>query len=99
MLMKRPKIFNTLVMKKLLVVGVLVALVMADMLVPTLAQSSVPETEWAKTFGGSDYDYSNSVQQTSDGGYIIAGFTVSYGAGQEDVWLDEIISQGSKHIE
>jgi len=42
---------------------------------------------WQKTFGGSDYDWGYSVQQTSDGGFIIAGMTRSFGAGYDDVYL------------
>jgi len=45
------------------------------------------DTLWTKTFGGSEDDWGQSVQQTSEGGYIIAGWTNSYGAGENDIWL------------
>jgi hypothetical protein len=43
--------------------------------------------QWNRTFGGTDYDYAHSVMQTLDGGYILAGNTWSYDAGESDVWL------------
>ena len=42
---------------------------------------------WANTYGGAANDGANSVQRTTDGGYIIAGYTESFGAGGRDVYL------------
>jgi len=51
---------------------------------------------WDKTYGGSINDEANSIQQTQDGGYIVAGWTWSYGAGGEDIWVLKLDSNGNK---
>jgi hypothetical protein len=54
------------------------------------------DVEWAKTYGGtSDNDYAYSVQQTSDGGYILAGYTASFGAGDLDIFLIKTDANGN----
>lgn len=50
--------------------------------------------QWNKLYGGLDQDFAYSVKQTTDGGYIMAGYTLSFGTGNEDVCLVKTDSNG-----
>ena len=49
--------------------------------------------EWQKCLGGSSWDGAGSIQQTADGGFVVAGYTdsndgdVSGSHGKEDCWI------------
>lgn len=57
--------------------------------------SRAPVT-WARAIGGNGYETAYSIRQTADGGYIVAGSTDSFGAGNVDVWLVKLDSQGNQ---
>jgi hypothetical protein len=43
--------------------------------------------QWNKTYGGTGDDEAYALVQTGDGGYALAGYTESFGAGHYDFWL------------
>ncbi|MCL4265261.1 MAG: hypothetical protein KJ069_18740 [Anaerolineae bacterium] len=56
--------------------------------------------EWQKSYGGPAADNGYSVQQTADGGYVVAGVTFSYGLFPSnptdgDVWLLKLDPNGN----
>jgi len=50
--------------------------------------------EWEKNYGGADNDIARSVVGSPDGGYLVVGDTLSYGAGEYDVWLLAVSGDG-----
>lgn len=63
--------------------------------------AQAPEIEWQKSFGGSANDVANSIQQTSDGGYIVAGSSnsndgdVAGNYGSNDFWVVKLSGAGN----
>lgn len=73
----------------------------AAILATGVAIAQAPTIQWEKALGGSGDDYAQSIQQTSDGGYIVAGYTnssdgdVTNLAGNYDMWVVKLNSSGT----
>jgi hypothetical protein len=79
------------------IISVLMALVRFN---PLLAQQA-PSIEWEKCLGGTSYDRAHDVRQTSDGGFVVAGYSqsidgeVSGNNGTGDYWVVKLDASGN----
>ncbi len=51
--------------------------------------------QWSKTIGGTGYDLAYSVIQATGGGYVVAGYTNSFGAGNYDFLIVKLDAGGT----
>lgn len=49
---------------------------------------------WQRTYGGPGEEVAYSVEPTSDGGYVVAGYTTSFGNGAADAWILKLDAAG-----
>jgi hypothetical protein len=62
----------------------------ADVNVYAVMTDADGDTVWTRAYGGPGMDYGYGVCDAHDGGYLIAGYTTSLGAGDEDVYVLKI---------
>lgn len=49
---------------------------------------------WSRTYGAAEEDYAFAAHELSDRGFIIAGYTASFGAGERDAWIIRMTEEG-----
>jgi hypothetical protein len=64
------------------------------LLIIILILPQICQSQWSKTYGGTNLEYGSSIIQTPDNGFIICGLTESFGNGQGDNWLIKINELG-----
>jgi len=57
---------------------------------------SQPVSQWSATLGGNEDEFAHSSALSSDGGFVIAGETRSFGSGSQDGWLVKLGSTGGQ---
>ena len=82
----------------LVLAGVLLAALILALGAGTVAAQSSATEEFNVTFGGADNDNATSVIETSDGGFALAGDTVSFGSGDNDAWLIKTDENGTEQF-
>lgn len=49
---------------------------------------------WQKAYGGEKTEFGKSLKKTADGGYILVGYTGSFGEGTHDIWVIKLYKDG-----
>ncbi len=75
--------------------GVTIAYSIFVVLTLALFSSIAMGAYWSKTYGGHYQDIARDVQQTNDGGFIVVGWTESFGAAGRDVLVLKLDSDGN----
>jgi hypothetical protein len=78
--------------KKLLLAG---AILFVSVTLPLISSVGASLELWSQTYGGVSSDAAEALVQTSDGGYALAGYTTSFGAGSYDFWLVKTDANGN----
>ncbi len=60
-----------------------------------LCIDSLGDTLWTRTYGGAITDGAESLVPTADGGFVLVGYTYSYGAGNYDAFAVKVDSAGN----
>ncbi|MEM4293467.1 MAG: hypothetical protein QXJ27_04800 [Thermoplasmata archaeon] len=63
--------------------------------VSTSPPTPATKKTWCKTFGGCYTEKAYDVEETEDGGFIVVGYTDTFGRGYSDVWLVKIDANGN----
>jgi hypothetical protein len=59
-----------------------------------LSLLSGAQVTFQKTYGGNDRDEASCIRQTFDGGFLIVGYTLSFGAGDFDIYVIKTTALG-----
>ncbi|WP_461867150.1 PEGA domain-containing protein [Thermococcus sp.] len=79
----------------IIVVGYTKSFGMGDADVWVLRLDENGNVKWQKTYGGSRSDWANAVIVDKNRNIIVAGWTRSFGAGDDDIWVLKLNSEGN----
>lgn len=74
--------------------SIVIALILA-LFASSLVWATAPDTLWTRTFGGPSYEWAWYVEETSDDGYVVTGYTMSTTYGDRDIYIVKLNQDGS----